>query len=163
MIPDFHSVFLADFGTGRLYWKAPPQNHAEKLGAEAGYINVGKGKNKSYWHIRAFGKTYKRSRVIFCMAHGRWPNPQVDHINGDSLDDRLENLRECTASQNAVNSPPWRHRRLPRGISITRQGKYMARLTVEGITRSLGTFDTVQLALDVYKSARKEAFGEYDV
>jgi hypothetical protein len=155
---DFATVFRADFDAGKLYWRNPPKNHAEKIGREAGAINIGKGKNKSYWQVRAFGRTFKRSRVIFRMAHGRWPDPMVDHINGDSLDDRPVNLRECSPAQNAVNSRDKRRSTgLPRGVYRTAQGRFMARLT----GKSLGTFDTPDAASAVYLRARKEAFRDF--
>ena len=159
---DFHSVFRADYETGRLYWLNPPKNHSEKFGREAGYINIGKGRNKSYWYVRAFGRTFKRSRVIFHMVHGRWPEPIVDHINGDSLDDRPANLRECSPSQNTANSrAKSRTVVLPRGVYRTRQGRFMARLTKDGATVSLGTFDTPAIAQSAYERARMEAFGDF--
>lgn len=160
--PDFYSVFEVDFETGRLFWKNPPKNHAEKVGREAGYVNRGKGKNKTYWQIRVFGKTFKRSRVIFFMRHGRWPAPAVDHANRDSLDDRPANLRECSLSENAANSrDKTRIHELPRGVYRTKQGRYMARITKDGKTISLGTFATTEIALSTYESARKEVFGEF--
>lgn len=159
---DFHSVFALDADTGILRWKSPPKNHAEKLGAVAGYTGPAAPGNKHYWAVRAFGKTFKRSRVVFYMLHGRWPTPAVDHINGDSLDDRPNNLRECTLSQNGANSrrKPRKYD-LPRGVYLTKQGRYMARLTVDGRSASLGCFDTPGAALDAYALARKEAFGEF--
>jgi hypothetical protein len=159
---DFASVFDADFSTGTLRWRAPPKNHAEKLGMVAGYPLKAPPGKKSYWQVRAFGQTFKRSRVVFYMAHGRWPEPAVDHINGQSLDDRLANLRECTLSQNAANSrDKLRTTGLPRGVYETRQGRFMARLTVNRQTASLGTFDTPEAARAVYDHARKEAFGDF--
>lgn len=161
--PDFHSVFEADFEVGTLFWKSPPKNHAEKVGMEAGCVNIGKGKNKNYWQVRAFGRTYKRSRVIFRMAHGRWPEPSVDHVNGNSLDDRLDNLRECSHSQNSVNSRDKLRKKhdLPRGVYETKQGKFMARLTVNGQSLSLGVYASSDEAKQVYQKARKETFGEF--
>lgn len=160
--PDFHAMFIVDYKAGRLRWKAPPKNHAQRVGNEVGYLLIGKGKNKSYWQIRANGGTYKRSRVIFFMAHGRWPTPAVDHINGDSTDDRLSNLRECTQSQNTANSrDKCRITNLPKGVYLTKQGRYMARITKDGATTNLGTFDTIGRAMDVYAAARKEAFGDF--
>lgn len=159
---DFHSVFDLEAETGRLFWKKPPKNHAEKVGAEAGYLNIGKGKNKSYWQVRAFNRTFKRSRVVFYMTHGRWPEPLVDHENGNSLDDRPGNLREGNYSQNAVNScDKARIYDLPRGVYKTLQGKFMARLTVSGSTKSLGVFSTPEEASAVYSAARKESFREF--
>lgn len=162
MTIDFHSVFRLDPNNGVLYWTAPPKNHAEKRGAVAGSLCVGKGKNKSYWQVRAFGKTFKRSRVVFHMTHGRWPMPGVDHRNGDSLDDRPANLRECDQSQNTANSADrQRATELPRGVYRTVQGRFMARLTVKGQTKSLGTFDDPATAKSIFEMARKEAFGEF--
>lgn len=159
---DFHAVFTADFESGKLFWKAPPKNHAEKIGREAGYINIGKGKNKDYWQVRAFGRTFKRSRVMFYMAHGRWPEPGVDHINGNSLDDRPANLRECDQSHNTANTPDRpRQVSLPRGVSPTRQGRFIARLKAGPVTQNLGTYDTPEQAHEAYSMARKEAFGEF--
>ena len=147
---------------GRLFWINPPKNHAEKRGREAGFLCVGKGKNKTYWHIRVFGMTFKRSRIIYRMVHGYWPHPAVDHINGDSLDDRPENLRVATQSQNTASAKRAMGRAgLPKGVCATRQGRFMARLTVEGHTRSLGTYETPQQAEAVYLLARKEAFHEF--
>lgn len=156
---DFHKVFELDAQAGVLLWKDPPKNHAEKAGTVAGYLCVGKGKNKTYWHVRAFGKTFKRSRVVFYMTHGRWPDPAVDHINGDSLDDRPGNLRECSLSQNAANSrPKARIHDLPQGVCRTKQGRFMARLMVNGKGRSLGVYETPDEAHRVYIAARGEAF-----
>lgn len=159
---DFLSVFDVNLDTGDVRWKAPPPAHAEKTGRVAGYLLKAKGKNKPYWHLRAFGQTFKRSRVIFYVAHGRWPAPAVDHINGDSLDDGIANLRECSLSQNAANSrDKQRKHNLPRGVYLTRQGRYMARLTVGRRTSSLGTYDTQEQAQSAYERERKEAFGEF--
>lgn len=147
---------------GRLFWKSPPKQHAEKAGSEAGYLCKGKGKNKDYWQIRVFGLTFKRSRLVYRMVHGVWPEPAVDHVNGDSLDDRPSNLRVATLSQNTASARrSLRPSGLPQGVHLTKQGRFMARLTVSGQTKSLGTFDTADLASAVYQAARKEAFHEF--
>jgi len=162
--PDFATLFDVDFERGVLTWRDPPKNHAEKAGRGAGYINVGAPGKKTYWQVRAFSQTFKRSRVIFAMAHGRWPEPALDHIDGDSLNDALSNLRECTLSQNGANQR--RDAReavtgLPMGVYRTRQGRFMARMTCRGRTRNLGTFATTEAALAAYQVAKKEAFGEF--
>lgn len=157
---NFQEAFTLDRETGRLFWKAPPKNHAQRRGDEAGFLCPGKGKNKTYWHIRVFGKTFKRSRIVFHMTHGRWPEPAVDHSNGDSLDDRPSNLRECTLSQNAANSRP-RNRPLPKGVTRTRQGGFMARITQNGKTVSLGVYGTPTDAFAAYEAAKREVFREF--
>lgn len=158
----FSEVLSLRESDGRLFWKVTTANHAEKIGKEAGYPLLPKGKNKSYWQIRMFGRTFRRSRVVFYMTHGRWPLPMVDHINGDSLDDRPDNLRECTPSQNTVNSRlKSRKHQLPRGVYPTKRGRYMARITVNGRSVSLGVFGTIEAAQSAYTQKRSEAFGEF--
>lgn len=155
----FSDRLRADFENGRLFWVRPPKNHAQRAGGEAGFVNKGKGRNKDYWQIRVFGQTFKRSRLMFYMAHGRWPSPTVDHINGDSLDDRLCNLREATHSQNTANSS--RNRALPPCVHLTKQGRYMVRITKDGETLNLGTFDSLKFAAGWADVSHKELFGEY--
>ena len=78
MIFDFFSVFESGIANGKLYWKNPPKNHAEKMGREAGFICIGKRKNKSYWYVRCFGLTFKRARAArgtWTRAHRSSPNP----------------------------------------------------------------------------------------
>lgn len=159
---DPNDLYRLEWETGRLFWINPPKNHAEKVGREAGQICRGKGKNKDYWQVRFAGKAHKRARIVFYMVHGRWPEPCVDHRNGDSLDDRPGNLREATRVQNAQNQAPrcGKVSGLPQGVS-TQNGRFQARITISGVTTLVGTFDAPEAAHSAYLAARKEHFGEY--
>ncbi len=146
---------------GRLFWREPPKNHAEKVGAEAGFINRGKGSNKDYWQVRLDGKTFKRSRVVYCMVHGCWPEPCVDHIDGNSLNDRPGNLREATHRQNAQNAAAHiKASGLPRGVT-NYMGRYRATIQIDGKRRVLGAFDSPADASAAYETSRKELFNEF--
>lgn len=159
---DFASALTADFVNGKIYWRRPPPSRQELLGKEAGsIIGHGTSKSKHYWDIHVFGKRFKRSRLMFFMAHGRWPVPQVDHINGNSLDDRIDNLREATASQNtASGKPKKRSTPLPRGVYKTKYG-YLVRVTINGETLNLGTFKSLDFAIGWHMVSRKELFGAF--
>jgi hypothetical protein len=81
----------------------------------------------------------------------------VDHINGDSLDNRIANLREATPALNAQN------RRTPRRGSAlgvqgvtARWGRYTAQITVRGKQHHLGLFATVDEARAAYVAAKRE-------
>ena len=47
-------------------------------------------------------------RAVWAVCKGRWPKGGLDHINGDPSDNHIENLRECSSSENNLNKElPW--------------------------------------------------------
>lgn len=82
----------------------------------------------------------------------------IDHKSRDTRDNRKENLREASHSENAINSF-----RVLKGVTI-RKGKvtkYRARITYKGKLINLGDFFTVAEAVVAYNSAAVEMFGEF--
>ena len=86
---------------------------------------------------------------------------QVDHINGNPLDNRRENLRLCTASQNMMNQKLRKGKKLPKGVSRTSCSRYIARATYKGITYNLGVYVTPELAHTAYKQKAEELVGDF--
>ena len=146
--------------TGRFFWVSPTKYHPRLQNSEAGH-SMPDAKKKKYWVIKVGGVAYKRSRLAFVWMTGSVPE-QVDHVNGDSLDDRWTNLRAATALENS-----WNHKGrakttgLPFGVSLTAAGRYRARICREGVTQYLGVFETAEDAHVVYMAARQEVFGEW--
>lgn len=152
-------VFPSD---GKLVWKCPPHNHPDLLGIEAGCVRPNRN-GKKYCHIKKNRVGLKRGRLIFLWVHGHWPEPCVDHIDGDSTNDRISNLREATVLQNAWNHKT-RARRiaLPMGVRrINGSGRYEARIAQNKRMLHLGSFETPQEAEKIYQAKRKELFGEF--
>ncbi len=161
-IDELHAIFTFDFERGRVFWKCPPKNHPRLVGSEAGSPRTAQS-GKVYWHIKIGRKAYKRGRLIYLAATGRHDFECIDHINGDSEDDRLVNLREATITQNAWNHKG-RARRidLPMGVRrIARSGRYEARISYHKRQMHLGAFDTPEEAHAVYLAKRKELFREF--
>lgn len=106
-----------------------------------------------YLRIGVLGRKYKAHRLAWFYVHGRWPEPFIDHINRVRSDNRLENLREATALDNAAN----RDCTLPtrtghRGVTPHR-GKFQ--VTVGN--RYIGVFATIEQALTArYEAIRSE-------
>ena len=96
-------------------------------------------------------------RLAWLYVYGRWPAGQLDHINGDKLDNRIGNLRELTNAENKQNqSKAYANNRTGLlGVSHDpRSGTWRARIMVGGKSKSLGCFSTPEQASDAYRSAK---------
>ena len=83
---------------------------------------------------------------------------EIDHINGDSLDNRSINLRFCTRSQNMYNRGPQRNNTTGfKGVSFDKsRGKFIASISARGKQYNLGRFATPQEAAEVYQRKAEE-------
>lgn len=89
---------------------------------------------------------------------------QVDHINGDKLDNRKSNLRFANNSQNNANRPKISGQRSSKykGVYFCKKRKvFYAEITVDRKKRSLGSFEKEIDAAKAYDCAAKKSFKEY--
>lgn len=139
-----------------------------------------RGLAKSSWHV-LFGShgyiwkqyaTQKRNgikvalhRVIMSRMLERElsTDEQVDHINGNGLDNRRGNLRLATGSQNQANRPTTKNNTSGyKGVSWHKKSKkWSARIRVHGKRISLGHYHTPEEAHKVYCAAADKYFGEF--
>ena len=154
--------FDVDAERGVLVWRVPPRNHGRMLGKEAGSARNG-GTGKKYIHVKKDKLAIKRGWLIFLWVNGRWPNGCIDHINGNSIDDRSANIREATITENAWNHK-FRKRRiqLPMGVRTTKGVRgYQARISYHKKQIHLGTFETAEEAQAAYLAKRQELYREF--
>lgn len=111
-----------------------------------------------YVVARIDGKVQRVHRFIIGAKAGE----VVDHINGNTLDNRRANLRICTAKENARNTSASRTSKtgFP-GIRITKFGKYNVRIMVNRKNLHIGNFDDLASAIDARKAAEIKYFGEF--
>jgi len=150
-----------DLETGICTWRDATKYHRPLVGCLAGHAQA-KNSGKTYWLIKLNGHPYRRAQLVLTVATGRWPTETVDHIDGNSLNDRAANLRHATIMQNA-----WNHKRrakkadTPMGVRRLPSGRFQARIAVNKQQQIIGVFDTVQAAEAAYMQARKENYGAF--
>jgi hypothetical protein len=127
--------------------------------------------NKHKWHI--FGpKKYagrdivkngkKRKILMHRFIMGEPFEKEVDHINGDVLDNRKENLRICTHQQNCSNHPGYGdYKGVTKVTNRFLEKPYCTRIMVEGKNLYIGYFQTLEEAKAAYDSAAMVLFGEF--
>jgi hypothetical protein len=86
--------------TGVLRWKKACGR--VKAGAIAGSV-WRRGDYTAYLKLKFKGRSLQGHRVAFALHHGRWPDPCCDHIDGNGLNNRVDNLRQCSVAGNAQN------------------------------------------------------------
>lgn len=121
--------------TGKLYWlKRPRQAFASQRSYNS--WNSKHGGKEALTTITAEGyksgtvlRTHQLAhRVAWAIHHGEWPTLQIDHINRDRNDNRIENLRDVSKRENARNmGRRWDNKSGCTGVSwCKREGKWTA-------------------------------------
>ncbi len=116
---------------------------------------------KGYHEIRINGNTYQAGRLAWLLTKGDWPT-EIDHINGNRLDNRFENLRECSRHQNLCNRGMQKNNKTGfKGVSYGKDGGIRARIKVNRKEINLGVFATVEDASNAYIEANSKYHGEF--
>lgn len=157
MTPEFieklHDLFTYD--GENLRWGGSKGNQA-KLNSICGGIVQG------YRRIGIDGEYWPAHRLIWAFVHGKEPEGFIDHINGNKLDNRIENLRECTNAENLRNRGPNKNNKFGiKGISRLPSKNFSSYIRFLGKRIHLGTFTCVGKAIKARKQAEHKYFGEF--
>lgn len=165
-----------DYNNGELYWRIRPRHHfrtthgmnifnSQKAGRRADCRTV-----NGYLRVRLGHKILPSHRVIYQMFNGHCPE-YIDHINCKRDDNRIENLRGVSKSQNNQNRQKTRGKSKYKGVSFHSQvGKWMVHCKDATLLkqengksrqRYLGLFDNEISAALCYDSFAEREFGEF--
>lgn len=140
------------YENGVLYWRERRNGVKPDLIAgtitKNGYVSIGANGIKAYAH-----------RIVWFIHHGEIPKGfDIDHINHDRADNRIENLRLVSRSENLKNKGKVLSSSGEMGVYWSNAaGKWEASLTVNGKKKYLGLFETI----DDARMARVKADGVY--
>lgn len=139
--------------TGKWTWVNPLPRSKMRRGDIAGRLTM-QGRRQ----IRIASGFYYSSRLAWLYMTGKWPKDQVDHVNRIKDDDRWENLREATQSQNSFNREWAETNGDMRGIR-----HHGRKFKVDIGTVYFGLFDTLEEAKSVRDKALNEQAGPFAV
>ena len=155
MITQSQVQSLFDYRDGNLYWKV--STGCVRVGQRAGGFT-----DDGYKNVRICGHLNKQHRVIFLYHHGYLP-VEVDHIDGNGLNNRIKNLRPAKHAENMRNSKvSIDNTSGVKGVGWHKQGqKWRARVALDGKRHNLGLFDNKLDAAAAVFSARNKLHGEF--
>lgn len=125
-------------------------------GSVAGCAN-----GEGYIVICIDGARHYAHRLAWLYVHGEWPEGEIDHRDRRKANNKIENLRDATRSENNANRAGQRANRLKGAVWHKKAGRWMASIQVKGRSVYLGLHDTEEAAHAAYLAAAKEHYGVF--
>ncbi len=149
--------------TGKLYWKERSEKKYYKnykismkkwnlrwAGKEAfTTINYRENGKINSLHGGFFNKDFRAHRIAWLIYYGEWPKNQIDHINQDPTDNRIENLRDVTQLENLKNQALRSTNKSGyTGVGFEKsKQKYRARVQINNSRKHIGYYNTIEEAV----------------
>lgn len=156
-VEEVREMFSYDPADGVLRWRLDRSPKA-RAGAPVGCIH-----RSGYLVTLIRRKNYQVHRLIWAFVYGCWPPEHVDHVNGVRSDNRLQNIRACSPSENGRNKGRQVNNTTGfKGVSFcSREGRYQTTCRVNGRKKWIGYFDTPEEASIAYEAFAKRHHGEF--
>ena len=135
-----------------IFYRKVGRNQLSPSGSEAGTIQTRYG--KSYRRIGIDGKYYLAHRLVWLYVNGVLPDQEIDHIDGNGLNNKIDNLRAVSHLENGKN------RKMPSSNTSghvgvywnKRKQKWESKIRINGLLINVGTFCSKEDAIKARKS-----------
>jgi len=156
MITQQELVNLFDYKDGNLYWRQARQK--VKADSKAGTFNPSIG----YVLITVNQKRFRAHQLIFMYHHGYFAK-EIDHIDGNKVNNKIENLRATNRIKNCQNvGLTKRNTSGYKNVSyLKKTNKWMVKININGKNKNFGQFEDIELADLVAQEARNKYFGNF--
>lgn len=143
--------------SGALIWRLATSSR-NPVGSVAGVAA-----NTGYRFVTVDGRKYLAHRLAWLHVNGVWPTGDLDHINRNRDDNRIENLRPASRSENMSNGVMRRDNKSGvKGVTWhAGSSKWRAVIQKNGKQIQIGMFDDIEEAAAAYKAAAERFHGEY--
>lgn len=148
------SQFRHDPAAGKLYWTVNKRGPV-RAGDEVGVTNHG------YRQTKLDQTVLMVHRIIWALHFGYWPTGDIDHIDGDPSNNKIENLRDVTRAVNMQNRHAPKRNSVSGFLGVHRCAKdlkkpWVAKIVVDGVGKHLGYHESPELAYAAYLSAKRQ-------
>jgi len=143
----FNRLLRYDCETGLLYWKVKPHMKV-KVGDIAGCKY-----NTGYIYLSYKLHRYMAHRLAWLLTYKKWPDADIDHINGIRDDNRICNLRDVTHRENQQNKECHRNGKVLGTRYSQSTNKWSSVISILGQHYYLGAFDSEKDAEEAYAHA----------
>ena len=142
--------------SGCFTWAFDPRGKPGLKGKKAGFLVNGYTLIKTT--IGGKKASFFAHRLAWLYVYGEWPNSEIDHINGDRSDNRIQNLRDATHSENQQNrrAASKKSKTGVLGVHPTPDGRYVAQISINGRSVKIGRFRSVEDAQAAYIETKRE-------
>ena len=149
---DFAVAFEYNPDTGVITRKIKASKYSDYDEGDA----TGTYEANGYLVVNYLGRSHRMHRLAWMLYYKKWPNFDIDHINGDRKDNRIVNLRDATAKINAQNIRKAPVNSSTGYLGVTKKGnKYRAQISLNGSKKHLGYFDTAEEAHERYVEMKR--------
>ncbi len=146
---------------GVIVWSRPA-NGGKKIGDPVGFSTRKSGHKNIYLFVDGKLRGFVYARVVWLLHYGEWPSQEIDHIDCNSQNDKIENLRIATRFENCQNTRYGRTQRPFKGTYQDKKtGKWHCQIQAFGKVHGVYGFLTQEDAYQARQQLAKKLHGEF--